>query len=42
MAVKKIANGKWRVQVDVGTTWKGKRDRRTKTVNSDNVPFEQV
>lgn len=32
MTIKKIANGKWRVQVDVGTMWNGKRDRRTRTL----------
>lgn len=41
MAIKKIANGKWRVQVDVGTTWKGKRDRRTKTVRSRREAEQQ-
>ena len=32
MTIKKMAPGKWRVQVDVGTMWDGKRDRRTRTV----------
>lgn len=31
MAVKKTKNKTWRVQVDVGRTWDGKRDRRTRT-----------
>lgn len=41
MAVKKIANGKWRVQVDVGTTWTGKRDRRTRTLPTKHEAKEQ-
>lgn len=41
MAVKKIANGKWRVQVDVGTTWTGKRDRRTLTLPTKHEAKEQ-
>lgn len=41
MAVKKTANGKWRVQVDVGTTWTGKRDRRTLTLPTKREAKEQ-
>ena len=41
MTVKKLSKGKWRVQVDVGTTWEGKRDRRTKTLRTYREAKEQ-
>lgn len=41
MSVKKLNNGKWRVQVDVGTTWEGKRDRRTKSFTTKKDAVEQ-
>lgn len=31
MAVRKLKNGRWIADVTVGTTWDGKRDRRTET-----------
>lgn len=41
MSVKKLNNGKWRVQVDIGTTWEGKRDRRTKSFTTKKDAVEQ-
>lgn len=41
MSIKKLANGKWRVDVTIGVTWDGKRDRRTKTFRTKKEALAQ-
>ncbi len=41
MPIKKLKNGKWRVEVSIGYTWDGKRDRPSKTFQTKKEALAQ-